>query len=94
MIGVTASDRGHRFRSGSLLTNYPHATSLCPVGINSAIFSKMATAGNDRRTIIRKYHFQGKLVAYQHFPCRFRLQVGDQIDIRRVYSTGLQGTGW
>ena len=26
MIGVTASDRGHRFRSGSSLTNYPHAT--------------------------------------------------------------------
>ena len=25
MIGVTASDRGHRFRSGSPLTNYPHA---------------------------------------------------------------------
>ena len=26
MIGVTASDRGHRFRSGSPLTNYPRAT--------------------------------------------------------------------
>ena len=42
MIGVTASDRGHRFRSGSPLTNYPHAT---PIGLSAPASSTDANSG-------------------------------------------------